>query len=240
MVDFKKPENKNQLIDFKEDTLESIEKYLDEVLNEDQKRCAGITYWLNNYNNYLKFEKRFNPNRLPVYKYGSVIDVNLGFNIGDEFGGKHYCVVLNKHDNKKNQLLTVIPLSSMKPGMKKSKLNKSEVYLGSSLYEILLTKIRTEINLYRKILVSEEEFLKISLDDREKLEQNIERSEKRLNKIEKLKPGSYARCSQITTISKMRIFDPKNLNDALIDIQLPKDNMKDISEKIQKLYLEKI
>lgn len=40
--------------------------------------------------------------------------------------------------------------------------------------------------------------------------------------------------------SKMRLFDPKNLNDALIDIQLPKDNMKDISEKIQKLYHEKI
>ena len=240
MVDFKKPENKDKLIDFKNDTLDNLNKYLDKIIDDNQKRCANLTYWIENYTNYLKFEKRFNPNRLPVYKYGSVIDVNLGFNVGDEFGGKHYCVVLNKHDNKRNQLLTVIPLSSMKPGMTKAKLNKSEVYLGSSLYDILTTKTQTEINLYKKILSNETEYLKTSKIDRDRLKQDIEKSKNRLNKLDKLKTGSYARCSQITTISKMRIFDPKNLNDALIDIQLPKDNMKDISEKIQKLYLEKI
>ena len=240
MVDFKKPENKDKLIDFKNDTLDNLNKYLDNIIDDNQKRCANLTYWIENYTNYLKFEKRFNPNRLPVYKYGSVIDVNLGFNVGDEFGGKHYCVVLNKHDNKRNQLLTVIPLSSMKPGMTKAKLNKSEVYLGSSLYDILTTKTQTEINLYKKILSNEKEYLKTSKIDRDRLKQDIEKSKNRLNKLDKLKTGSYARCSQITTISKMRIFDPKNLNDALIDIQLPKDNMKDISEKIQKLYLEKI
>lgn len=240
MVDFKKPENKEILKDFKENTIDNLKEYLDETIDEDQKRCANLTYWIKSYTNYLKFETRFNPNRLPVYKYGSVIDVNLGFNVGDEFGGKHYCVVLNKHDNKKNQLLTVIPLSSMKPGMTKAKLNKSEVYLGSSLYDILTTKIQTEINLYKKILSNESEYLQTSKINRDKLKQDIAKSKNRLNKIDKLKSGSYARCSQITTISKMRIFDPKNLNDALIDIQLPKDNMKDISEKLQKLYLEKI
>lgn len=240
MVDFKKTENKDKLIDFKENTLEKLKEYLEETIDKDQKRCANLTYWIDNYTNYLKFEKRFNPNRLPVYKYGSVIDVNLGFNVGDEFGGKHYCVVLNKHDNKKNQLLTVIPLSSMKPGMTKEKLNKSEVYLGSSLYDILITKTQTEINLYQKILSNEDEYLKTTEIYRNQLRQEMLKSQKRIVKIDKLKTGSYARCSQITTISKMRIFDPKNLNDALIDIQLPKDNMKDISENLQKLYLEKI
>lgn len=240
MVDFKKPENKDKLIDFKENTLKKLKEYLEETINKDQKKCANLTYWIENYTNYLKFEKRFNPNRLPVYKYGSVIDVNLGFKVGDEFGGKHYCVVLNKHDNKRNQLLTVIPLSSMKPGMTKAKLNKSEVYLGSSLYDILMTKTQTEINLYKKILSDETEYIQSSDIDRQKIKKGVLKLQNRVVKISKLKSGSYARCSQITTISKMRIFDPKNINDALIDIQLPKDNMKDISEKIQKLYLEKI
>lgn len=128
----------------------------------------------------------------------------------------------------------------MKPGMTKDKLNKSEVYLGSSLYDILMTKTQTEINLYQKILSDETEYFLLSVVDRQKIKKGILKLQNRVVKISKLKSGSYARCSQITTISKMRIFDPKNSNDALIDIQLPKDNMKDISEKLQKLYLEKI
>ncbi|MDD7045342.1 MAG: type II toxin-antitoxin system PemK/MazF family toxin [Anaerococcus sp.] len=236
MVDFKKEDNRNEFINFKNETLNNIKQYLESSLSDNQKRCASIVYWLNDYIKYLKFENRFSASYLPIYKYGSVIDVNLGFNVGDEFGGKHYCVVLNKNDNKKNKLLTVVPLSSLKENKTIKDLNKSEVYLGSSLYDLLTMKYKTEINTYKKMI---EELYADKNIDINNLERGINKTEKRLNKIKHLKKGSYARCSQITTISKMRIFDPKNNEDGLIDINLPKENMIKISKTIQKLFLEK-
>lgn len=267
MVDFKKEEFKDEFIVFKDDTIASLENYINNSLDENQKRCASIVYWLNDYINYLSFENKFSANYLPVYKYGAVIDVNLGFNVGDEFGGKHYCVVLNKHDNKRNKLLTIVPLSSLKSNKTIKDLNRSEIYLGTTLHDLLDLKFKTEINLYNEMLKdlkekgnqirkelnstsknkdteikseSFEAYLKKVKKTTKKLNSGIKKSKNRLNKIGHLKEGSYARCSQITTISKMRIFDPKNNNDALIDIQLPQENIKDISKTIQKLFLEKI
>ena len=41
-----------------------------------------------------------------------------------------------------------------------------------------------------------------------------------------MKEGSVALVNQITTISKMRIFDPRNLKGVLAGISLSEDNMK--------------
>lgn len=46
------------------------------------------------------------------YKRGAVVMVNFGTNIGYELSGNHFAIVLNKDDNYKNGLLTVIPLTS--------------------------------------------------------------------------------------------------------------------------------
>lgn len=46
------------------------------------------------------------------YKRGSVVMVNFGTNIGNELSGNHFAIVLNKDDNNKNGLLTVVPLTS--------------------------------------------------------------------------------------------------------------------------------
>lgn len=48
----------------------------------------------------------------------NLIKVNLGFNIGSELGGLHYCVVLNKKDNQKNGVLNIVPLTSKKENKK--------------------------------------------------------------------------------------------------------------------------
>ena len=37
MIDFKKTENREKLIDFKENTLEKLKEYLEETINKDQK-----------------------------------------------------------------------------------------------------------------------------------------------------------------------------------------------------------
>ena len=55
--------------------------------------------------------------------------------------------------------------------------------------------------------------------------------------LKQMKHGSIALVNQITTISKMRIYDPKKDLDILSGISLSNDQMKLIDEKIKKLYI---
>ena len=63
------------------------------------------------------FEKEINnskkgSHKYSSYKYGSIIMVNFGTNIGDEICGNHFAIVLTNNDNPYNSVLTVLPLSS--------------------------------------------------------------------------------------------------------------------------------
>ncbi|HEL1760294.1 TPA: hypothetical protein TXU88_002278, partial [Streptococcus suis] len=57
------------------------------------------------------------------------------------------------------------------------------------------------------------------LDKEEEILKNIARQ------VLKMKKGSIALLNQVTTISKMRIFDPKNQTSVLYDIVLSKETM---------------
>lgn len=95
-----------------------------------QKRGKIFIDWLSHQNKYLVWEETFNPLFLKKYKRGEVILANFGFNVGSEFGGMHYAVVIKK-DKKSNPLLNVIPLSSLKEEQTQSDLHHEEVYLGA-------------------------------------------------------------------------------------------------------------
>ena len=55
--------------------------------------------------------------------------------------------------------------------------------------------------------------------------------------ISRMKEGSVALVNQITTISKMRIFDPRNLKGVLAGISLSEENMEKINQKMKELYI---
>ena len=55
--------------------------------------------------------------------------------------------------------------------------------------------------------------------------------------ISRMKNGSIALVNQITTVSKMRIFDPRNLKGVLSGISLSEENMEKINEKVKELYV---
>lgn len=57
--------------------------------------------------------------------------------------------------------------------------------------------------------------------------------------ISRMKEGSIALVNQVTTISKMRIFDPRNLKGVLSGVSLSEENMKKINQKLQDLYVFK-
>lgn len=75
-------------------------------------KYRGLHYWT--YNKSIKLIEEINTptKNNKTYKRGSIIYVDFGVNIGQEFSGPHFCIVLNKSDHKHNEKLTVVPLTS--------------------------------------------------------------------------------------------------------------------------------
>jgi small-conductance mechanosensitive channel len=55
--------------------------------------------------------------------------------------------------------------------------------------------------------------------------------------ISQMKEGSIALINQITTVSKIRIFDPRNLKGVLSGISLSEESMIKINNKLKELYV---
>lgn len=116
----------------------SFMKHIDK---EEFKKSELLAYWVHDFSVYHDEEQDFDTSRIRTFKRGDIVKANLGFNIGNELGGLHYCIVLDKYDNPKNGSLNVIPLTSKKAN---KKYGKSAVNLGKELYDILNKNIEIE------------------------------------------------------------------------------------------------
>lgn len=258
-MDYKRKENKEELKKFKNELLQSLDAYLDNEIESNQKKVANIVYWLRDYKNYLKNEKRFDQRFLPTYKYGTIIQVNFGFNVQHEYGGLHYAIVLDNRDNKHKSTLTVMPLSSIKEGADLEKLKNNNFILGTEFYQLYSNKINTLSETNKKRLEELRsdtyilaEIIRRSVDEREldifiqqykEIKCRISEAEKSVKylddckaMINKMKLGSIAKLTNITTISKMRINNPQNSQDTLSGIVLSEDTMQKITFEINKRY----
>lgn len=254
MVDLKKIENKNDFIKFKDKCISDLNKYIDNLKSANYKQAVNLTYWLNSYSNYLKQEKTFNSIYRPVYKFGSVVEINLGFRLGSEFGGQHYGIVINKKDKKANPNLTIIPMRSMKENIR-----YTEVAIGSEFYNLAKNKVELlanekaemENNFIEKIKELEENLsnsdfennkkyyeseLKELISQKNSINSNIEDLKSCLNRISKLKDGSIALPNQVLTISKMRVKDPIKTRDTLYGIVLSDSTMEKIKKGFDRIY----
>ncbi|WP_256999349.1 type II toxin-antitoxin system PemK/MazF family toxin [Mammaliicoccus sciuri] len=83
-----------------------------EKCNPNNKKILFMPHWLDFYANTIKSESRKKKLYFKSYKKGSIIYVKLGSNIGSEFSGNHFCVVLDNQDNKGKETITIVPLSS--------------------------------------------------------------------------------------------------------------------------------
>ena len=129
----------DEAIKIKNDIINNLNTYLDDLAYDEQKKCALIIYWLRDYLNYIKSEKDFKPTYRPTYKKGSIVEVNFGYRVGSEFGGRHYAIVLDKKNAKNSPIITVLPLSSIKEG--KKDFRNTEVDLGTTIFEQLFNKL---------------------------------------------------------------------------------------------------
>jgi mRNA-degrading endonuclease toxin of MazEF toxin-antitoxin module len=271
---------KEDVIQNKKEAIKSLNKLLETYINDTSskhlKKANLISYWVKDYVRLINFEEQFEPTKNIAYKRGNIVKINFGFNVGSEYGGLHYGVVLDNKNSHSSPVITVIPLTSVKEN---KSVHSNNVELGNEIYRALKLKYDTisktlkeeqeEINqmlsLFTKFvelslnapasseedtaelstnLSSPEEYADYALQLKELWEQKKEHNAEEqayLDKIgaeiSQMKEGSIALVNQIVTVSKMRIFDPRNLKGVLAGISLTEASMEQINQKVKELYI---
>ena len=275
--------------------IQELEDYLhllQRMDDEGNKRSDKIAQWIENWVKYLKIEQVFNPRSIQALKRGSIVYADFGFNVGREYGGLHYAIVLNKIDARSNHLLHVLPLTSVI-----SNLKYFQLPIGNEVFQLLsnkaLKKVRELSELYdrfskkdgelrEKVVMVESliednkktlEILKnlsssdiddssikqiltinknidFASDQAEKIRQEakenaillaelnekLEYANKFILKTQNMNKDSIVLLNQVTTISKMRLRDPKNNNSILNGIVLSDDTMDKIDEALKNIF----
>ena len=189
----------------KENSLQKLNlAFQNHISNKDYKTANLLAYWINDFVKYHGEENEFYSKKLKVFKRGELVKANLGFNVGNELRGLHYCIVIEKYDNPKNGTLTVVPLTSKKSN---KVYNQCTLNLGKEIYEILKNKIQKEIVELNKMIEFFSSPSKISEHLKTVIENEIQYYKSLEDEIKKLKKDSIALINQITTISKQRLFD---------------------------------
>lgn len=242
---------KEALENHKENALQKMETYIDSLINDSNPKVNGkadkLSYWLEDWITFLNFEKEFSPSSLRRYKRGEIIKAHLGYNVGSEEGGLHYCVVIEKNNSKNSPVLTVVPLTSLKQKNDINHLHKGCIYLGNELFTSLMSKISfTEKSIVTKIAELTSAVGALSDVDtenaqkeRDRISYELEVCSKNVNMLDRMKKeivkmkfGSIALVGQIHTISKIRIYDPKTNFDILSKVKLSNEKLDLIDKEI--------
>ena len=110
-----------------------FEYYINEPTGKYLKKANLLSYWFETYVKYIREEEVYNPKKQIRYNRGDVIKVNFGFNVGKEYGGLHYAIVLDKNNHLSANVVTVVPLTSGT----EAETYQTDVFLGSELYSKL-------------------------------------------------------------------------------------------------------
>ena len=159
----------------------------------------------------LLYEINVKPTRFKRYSRGQIVKVKFGVNIGSEFSGEHYAIVISKQDTMLNPILHVIPLTSKK--------HNYNIVLGNLLYS------EERINKLKKLLVKE-----CNKDKIKEIKKCIKYYGNRKDKI------SYACIKHLKTVSKLSICKLINKFDYLYEIKISNNLLRKIDEEIVKEY----
>ena len=238
--------------------------YLDTLVDNPSEKDSGkadkLSYWIEDWVKFLDYEPRFASKSLRKYKRGEIIKLHLGFNLGSEEGGLHYAIVLDKNNSIHNPVLTIIPLTSLKPTKSIDCLHPGEVFLGNELFVSMSAKLSAHTQFLRETILAlkreSDTIAAINIDPSadaytdllarisalttkiKETEQELELNERMKKEIQKMKTGSIALVSQITTVSKIRIYDPKSNHDVLSGIKLSNEKLDLIDAELQNLYIK--
>lgn len=159
----------------------------------------------------LLYEINKKPTNFKRYARGRIVKVRFGVNIGSEFSGDHFAIVVSKGDTMKSSTLHIIPITSKK--------HTKNIEIGTILYS------KKEITNLKNILKQTEDHKQIK-----KINSIIKYYENRKDKI------SYACVDHLKTISKLSISNNINEYDYLPNLKCSAELMKTIDEAIIKEY----
>lgn len=196
---------KNKLYKALENNIKISDKNLGDKFThfEDSKLNESVTL-LYEIENRPKYYKRF--------ARGRIIRVKFGVNIGSEFSGDHFAIVISKKDTMMNPTLHVIPISSKK--------HKKSYEIGNILYnEDELEKLK---NMYN--------------------EEKDVKTKKEIEKVIKYYSNrkgmpSYACIDHIKTISKLSISKFINDYDYLSNLKCSSELLKELDNEIINEYI---
>ena len=100
------------------------------ILAKPPKTQGILTDWLEKWARLLRREDTFQPSSLPYYKRGDIVYADFGFNVGSEYGGVHYAVVMELDNSKANGNILVVPLTSHTPG---KPVSRHDIFLGDQV-----------------------------------------------------------------------------------------------------------
>lgn len=150
------------VIAHKEKMLQQLDDLLDNLIHDTGplkekhlKKANLIEYWLESYIGYIQREESFNPKHLKRYERGDIIKVNFGFNVGSEYGGLHYAIVLDKANPINSSVITVVPLTSYEEG---DEIHPDDIFLGKELYSKLTLKVK---GLKQKVSAEQQEKMQL-------------------------------------------------------------------------------
>lgn len=256
---------KEDVISHKKSAIKTVNNLLEMYINHPNakylKKANLLSYWLEDFSEYIQKENKFNPTEIISYKRGDVIKANFGFNVGSEHGGLHYAIVLDNHNHHSSPVVTVVPLSS---GTSDTTYGR-DVFLGQELYIKMNAKNKSLLENARK-KYGEDSGILSTLDDAvqkvnkegltqssadnileimsqiqtrlDEIAKDIHLLEKYEKEIARMKQGSIALMEQITTISKMRIHVPKRSTDILFGISFSAEAMEKINSQLIKLFIK--
>lgn len=231
-----------------ENIFERYRHYIDFLANSNQKNFTRFIKWLLSYIRLKTNERSFHSTYLPKYQEGQIIFADFGCCIGSEFSYPHYAVVLNVSDRKKNQLLTVVPLTSKKKP-KHTVLKPWEHELSMSIPKLLMVKVIQSFDLYKPEYEElRSDIIRLSLQQLSESEFNsrysdllnqgidalIKNNKDIMELREKMKEGSIVETNQIKTISKSRIISPTKQVHPLYNVKISSNDLHAIKYKIMK------
>jgi hypothetical protein len=256
-----KQKTDTEIIAHKDAAISSLNEYLSNLIeskNPDSKSKADkICYWLETYSQFLDYESDFNPKKRCKYKRGQIVKADFGFRIGSEYGGLHYAIVIDVDNSIHSPVVTVIPLTSVKANFSEDKLKRGQVYLGDEIYNKLNNKaneMSAHLSSQKHITVNSikeiesntnltDETINTALKSFEKvlepLEQEVSLLDKVKKEIKRMKHGSIAITNQITTISKIRISDPKTSGNVLSGIKISSEMLDKLDKALSDQFLNK-
>lgn len=213
----------------------------------DKKRAQLLSYWVKTYTGMIRRENDFNPASIPRLTRRQIVNVDFGFRIGSELGGLHYAVVMDKQNSMNGDTVTVVPLGSLKEHHRAS---RNKIILEDGIYTALEEKSNKQIKEAQELVSSiwNDSELK-AMDKNAQTEEIVKRgtaaasklesAKASVKKMEKLKHGSVANVSQITTVSKMRIKEPTTPKSVLYGVKVSECDMEQIEKAVVELYISK-